>query len=155
MINLIKSDIVSCSVSACRKRLHSPLSFQLSVVAGQLQADADVVLHATDLSGECHSVSLECGCPDFELVRVHLHLLPQPQPQTSLVLGDEWLVYMNPPLLQHDDDQLAHGVLDGLCCQDADSVRLLIDVEGHACSGVSSQIRDVLDCPSQVNVGKQ
>ena len=121
------------SVSACRKRLHSSLSLQLRVVAGQLQADADVVLHPADLSGESHSVPLESGCTDLELVGVDFHLLPQPQPEPTLVFRDQGLVHVNPPLLQHDHDQLTHGVLDSLRGQHADSVRLLVDIERYAC----------------------
>lgn len=76
MISRYIEDIEFQSISATGKILYSFLRLELRKIAGQLQADADIVLHSPDLPGKCHSVSLECGCAYLELIRVYLHLLP-------------------------------------------------------------------------------
>ena len=68
----------------------------------------------------------------LELVRVHLRLLSQPQEQAFLVPGSKRLEYMYSPFPQHDHNQLAHSMLDGLSSQNSNSVGLLDDVEAHA-----------------------
>ena len=42
--------------------LRAALRLQLCVVAGQLQADANVILHAAHFAAECDPVLLECVC---------------------------------------------------------------------------------------------
>ena len=67
--------------------LGRPLGLDLGVVAGELEADADVVLHAADLATECDAVLLEGVCAEFELVRVDLHLFLQAQEHALFVAG--------------------------------------------------------------------
>jgi hypothetical protein len=111
--------------------LCGPLRQQLGVIAGQLQADAYVVLHAAHFARQRDPILLEGGDAELELVGVNLHLLPQPQQEASLVFADQGLVHVDPPLLQHDHHQLAHGVLDGLCGQHPNAVRLAVYVEAN------------------------
>ncbi len=53
------------------------LRLEQGVVTGELQADADVVLHAPHLAGQGYKVLLEGGGAHLELVGVDLHLLAQ------------------------------------------------------------------------------
>ena len=88
-----------------------PLALDLREVARQLQADADVVLHAADLPAQGHCVLLKRSERGLVLVRVNLHLLPQARGHAAGVPGYQGLANVDPALLQHQHDQLAHGVL--------------------------------------------
>ena len=106
-----------------------PLPLDLGEVARELEADADVVLHAPDLPAQGHRVLLKSRERRLVLVRVNLHLLPQAHGHTPGVPGYQGLPDVDPALLQHQHDQLAHGVLHRVCGQDPDSIVGLVDVE--------------------------
>ena len=105
------------------------LPLDLREVARELQADADVILHAADLAAEGDGVLLERGERGLVLVRVDLHLLPEAQRHPAGVAGDEGLSQVDAVLLQHQDDELAHGVLDRVGGEDPDAVVGLVRVE--------------------------
>ena len=111
------------------ENLHCALRLNLRVVARQLQADADVVLHPAHLAAERDAVLLEGVGSELELVRVDLHLLPEAQEHALFVAGGQGFPDVDPALLEHDDGELAHGVLHLVGGQDPDPVVLLVDVE--------------------------
>lgn len=113
------------------------LAFDLGEVARELEADAYVVLHAADLAAECDAVFLECIFCLLVLVGVYFHLLAQARAEDGWVLGHEGPADVDAALLEHEDDELAHAVLDGVCCEDADAVVLSVDVEAAVLEGVA------------------
>ena len=120
-----------------REHVGCALGLELGEVGGELQAYADVVLHAADLAGQGDLVLAEGVRGLLVLGAVGLHLLAeadadpvrfrrvQPREDVDALLGE------------HGDDELGHGVLGGLGGEDADAAGLVVDVEVDA--------RDVLE----------
>lgn len=106
-----------------------PLLSELSEIARELQADADVVLHAPDLSADGHDVLLEGGLGLLVLVRVDLHLLPELDEHGWSVSGHDGLPDVDASLVEHEGSELTHGVLDGVCGEDAEAVVLVVPVK--------------------------
>ena len=119
--------------------LNGPLKLQLCEVAGELEADANIILHTANLPAECNPITLKGVKANLELIRVNLHLLAKAQEHPLAILGNKGRLHVDSPLLKHDNHQLAHGVLDGLGCEDTNPVRLLVEVKGDA--------RNRLKCP--------
>lgn len=126
------------------------LALDLGEVACELEADADVVLHAADLSAEGDAVFLERIFRLLVLVGVDLHLLAEARAKDGRVLGDEGSADVDAALLEHEDDKLAHSVLDGVGREDADAVVLSVDVEAAVLDGVAQGALVVLGLESEV-----
>ena len=72
-------------------------------------------------------VLLEGVGAELELVPVDLYLLAQQQQHALRVPGHEGVLDVDWPLLEHDHDHMAQGVLDGLGGEHAHTVGLLVD----------------------------
>ena len=102
---------------------------ELSEVAGQLETDADVVFHATNLATHCNGILLKGGGSPFELIRVHLHLLPKAYAHAYRVSREEGLPHVDSFLLKHEHHELTHCMLDRVGGEDPNAVVLRILVE--------------------------
>jgi len=105
------------------------LPLELCEVARELQADADVVLHAADLAADGDLVLLERRLGGLVLVGVDLHLLAQAQAHSLVVAAYEGLSEVDAALLEHEDHELAHSVLDCVRGEDSHSSMLFVEVE--------------------------
>lgn len=113
------------------------LGLELREVSCQLEADADVVLHAADLARERDLVLAEGVRGLLVLGAVGLHLLAEADARLVGLGGVEAWEDVDALLGEHGDDELGHGVLGGLGGEDADAAGLVVDVEADA--------RDVLE----------
>ena len=114
------------------KHIGGALGLELGVVGRELQADADVVLHAADLAGQGDLVLAKGVRGLLVLSAVGLHLLPQADADVVGLVGVEAGEHVDSLLGEHGHDELGHGVLGGLGGEDPHAAGLVVDVKVHA-----------------------
>ena len=108
--------------------------FDIGPVHSELEADAQVVLHAADLSAERDLFLGEGVGGGLELIAIHLHLIAQAREVALRLPGDErvGLADMDSLLAEHGGEDRAHGVLGLVAGHDADAISVVVDVEEYA-----------------------
>ncbi|EKX55047.1 hypothetical protein GUITHDRAFT_131990 [Guillardia theta CCMP2712] len=107
-----------------------------AVVAGELQGDEDVVLHAPHLPAQRELVLVEDRHRALDLVGVGLQLLPEPALHPAGFTAHKVLPQVDAPVPQHRVEHRAHGVLDLQRRHHAVPLRPVVDAEADVAQAV-------------------